>query len=268
MTPLPASAFGATGQGGQVIHSNAGTILRLEPEDDDEEDERRKEAEERARQEIEAALQQQLDAVLGEGFSGEGRLAQADEVEHRLNNSSGSARLALERALTEGADLGVRLVERQLAGIGLAFNYRLVHVLAQQWAQDYSYELIRGINNTSRRAVETALIRWIESGAPLSELRQALEPSFGEVRAKRIASTEVTRAYAEGALRSYASAGYGDGRPTVAVPLHPECRCFYSLEILEDGSAYWIFNTSRDDHVCPICRPYHQQRVGLARRGR
>ncbi|RIK41620.1 MAG: hypothetical protein DCC55_11425 [Chloroflexi bacterium] len=263
MAPATASPFA-----GQITH-NAGTILRLEPEDDEDEDERRREAEERARREIEAGLQQQLNAVMGEGLPGEGELPGPDDVGNRLSNSSGPVRVALERALAEGADLGTSLILRQLAGIGMTFNYNLVHSQALQWARDYSYELITGINETSRQAVETALARWIETGAPLDELRRMLEPTFGSVRASRIAVTEATRSYAEGTIRSYQAAGFNEGRPTIEIPRHVNCRCWYGLEILGDGTAYWTY-FSVDAGECtmePPCRSFHLQRVGLAKRG-
>lgn len=264
MAPATASAF----VDGRIIH-NAGTVLRLDPDDEEDEDERRREVEQAAEREIQEGLREQLDAIMGEGPSGGGgAVALVDEASHRLAQSGGRVRLALERALASGSDLGVRLVARQTDLLGVAFNYRLVNVLAQQWARDYSYELITGINETSMRRVQGLLAQWVAEPTTLGALRDELTPIFGSVRAQLIATTEVTRAYAEGAIRSYTAAGFAEGRPEVPIPQHPTCRCFYSLEILPDGTAYWIYNTARDDEVCPICRPYHLERVGLAKRGR
>lgn len=241
--------------------------LLLETGDDEE----RADAERRAQAEIAAGLQEQLDAVMGEGPSGGGGyVATPDEVPHRISQSNGRARVALERALNEGADLGVNLAVRGMAGIGVSFNYGLVNQFARVWARDYSYELIRGIDATSAARAATAISRWTESGQSLADLREALAPAFGETRSKLIASTEVTRAYAEGTIRSYQAAGFADFLPEIPIPRHPACRCWFSLEILEDGTAYWIFN-SVDEGECtldPPCRHYNQMRVGLAKRGR
>ena len=245
---------------GPGIRSNVGTILQL----DDEDDEARQALERQSATELEAALAVQRDAILGRDPGGEGYPASSEDVPKRLSRGSGRATLALEQALAAGADLGVKMAVKGLERVGLAFNYRLVNAFARTWARDYSYELIRGINQTSLVQTQTLLAAWVEGGT-LGELEAALSSVFGPKRAMRIATTETTRAFAEGTIRSYQAAGFTDGRPEVLIPVHPVCRCRYSLEILEDGSAYWIFNTSMQD-VCPQCIQYEGQRVGIAKR--
>lgn len=248
---------------GSAIRSNVGTILQL----DDEDDEARQALERRSAAEIESALQVQRDAILGRDPGGEGYPASIEDVPKRLSRGSGRVTLALEQALAAGADLGVKMAVKGLESVGLAFNYRLVNAFARTWARDYSYELIRGINQTSLVQTQLLLEEWTLGPRTLGELEAALADVFGPERAMRIATTETTRAFAEGTIRSYQQAGFTDGRPEVLIPLHPVCRCRYSLEILDDGSAYWIFNTSLQD-VCPQCMQYEGQRVGLARRAR
>lgn len=238
-------------------------ILQLDPGDDEEENNTRLGMEDRAAQSIADGLRLQLEAITGEDT---GRSpATPDQVERRLHESNGGARAALERALAESTDLGVQLAVRQLEQAGIGFNWRMVHGTARQWAATYSYELIRQLDQTSLAVVQQAVTRWVESGEALPALRTALTPTFGEARAKLIAQTESTRAYAEGTLQGYRSAGYGQRRPEVIIPVHPGCRCNYAMEALEDGSAYYIFQTARDQYVCKICSPYNERRVGLAR---
>lgn len=217
----------------------AGTLLQLDPGDDAEEEAARLAAEQRAQAEIAAGLQRQLASVLGEipvANGGEAGVALAEEVGHRLASQGGPVRVALERALVAGADLGVRLAVRQLEGVGVAFNWQMTHAQALQAARDYSYELVRNLDETSLAVVRGAVADWVESGEPLAALRVRLEPTFGEVRARLIASTETTRAYADGAHRAYVASGVV-------------------------GEEEWL--TAVDDRVCPICGPLEGQRRRL-----
>lgn len=246
---------------GEIIR-NVGTILRLDPDDEESEDIARQAAEQRAWLNIAAQLEAEMDALLESGPPA------PEEVMQRLRSRQEELRRELEAALDENVSLGVNATFRGLERAGLSFNYRLVHSQAQLWARNYSYELIRGIDMTSARQTQEALVWWAETGEPLDSLVDQLRIVFGSERAEAIAVTEATRAYAEGTKLSYAAAGFNEGQPTVIIPQHPRCRCFYSLEVLADGTAYWIFNTVNDEHVCSICNPYHWQRVGMAKRGR
>lgn len=84
----------------------------------------------------------------------------------------------------------------QQTSIGV--DWALVNQAAVKYAQDYTYELVKGINATSRAATADAVSAWIESGLPLDDLIGSLAPMYGSVRADMIAVTEVTRAFAEG----------------------------------------------------------------------
>lgn len=215
------------------VWTNAMT-LRLDPPDDGEEEARIREAEAAAARQIEEGLRQQLEAVTN--GQGEGGVVAADQVEERLARHDSILRRTLEEALNAGLDLGVRMSVEQLGGQGISFNWRMVHTLARQWANEYSFELIRGINETSAGRVRQALDRWIASGEPLAALRNALEPDFGSRRAMLIAQTETTRAYAEGTLRGYRASGV--------------------VEMKE-----WL--TANDELVCPVCGGLHARRVAL-----
>lgn len=102
---------------------------------------------------------------------------------------------------------------------------------------------------------------WADTGEPLSALVKDLRngPGFGRDRAKLIAATEVTKAYAEGSIISYQRSGLIERRP-YKVPVddtHPGCRCYLSLE--DDGDDNWVYvwNTVTDRRVCNICEPLH-----------
>ncbi len=159
-------------------------------------------------------------------------------------------REVLEYVLAQGTDLGVSIAVDQLAGAGIRFDYRLVNEEAARWAKSYSYELVRGIDATTQTVLRTEFDAWTRTGEPYSALVRRLAPTFGRQRAKLIATTETTRAYAEGSMAIYRASGVVagvewltagdravckicsplDGKvfPLAGLtkpPLHPGCRC-------------------------------------------
>lgn len=112
--------------------------------------------------------------------------------------------------------------------------------MAYEWAKEYSYELVQGINETTKQTISDAVARYIETeGATNQDLFDWLEPAFGEVRAEMIAITEVTRAYAE-ADTLYQNYLEAQGVQTVRV---------------------WL--TSEDELVCPICGGLNGTEAGV-----
>lgn len=120
-------------------------------------------------------------------------------------------REVLEYVLAQGTDLGVSIAVDQLAGAGIRFDYRLVNEEAARWAKSYSYELVRGIDATTQGDLRTELDAWISTGKPYSSLVRRLAPTFGRQRAQKIATTEITRAYAEGSMAIYQASGVVTG---------------------------------------------------------
>ena len=114
------------------------------------------------------------------------------------------------------------------------YDYINSHVM--EYAKNYRYNWIRGINDTSRTATQKAIADWLQSGAPLSALEAALEPIYGSKRAERIAITETTRIFAEGNRQSWESTG------------------LVTREI-------WM--TAQDDLVCPICGDLDGTEIGI-----
>ena len=133
---------------------------------------------------------------------------------------------AIARTLYDAAGAGVNIALDQLDRIGIGFDYTLVNTRAQGWARQYSYELIAGINDTTRQSVQQAVERWYGNGEPLQALVDDLAPTFDRKRARLIASTETTRAAARGTYTGFKESGVVTGI---------------------------VFKTSKDERVCAWC---------------
>lgn len=144
----------------------------------------------------------------------------------------------LLRAVLSGSETG----QGQLERIGLGIDWALVNEAAREWVlgtegiSGYLQELYDQIQESSRRALRQEIAAWIESGEALPDLVKRLEPTFGKKRAELIASTEVTRAYAEGNTRAWQASG---------------------LVTLRE------WRTANDERVCPVCGPLHKKRAGF-----
>lgn len=143
----------------------------------------------------------------------------------------------LNYVLQQGTDLGVSIAVDQFASAGISFDYGLVNEEAQRWARSYSFELVRGIEATTQSVARDELAAWMGTGRPYGDLVSRLEPLFGRERAKLIATTEITRAYAEGSIKTYQASGVVIG-------------------------AEWL--TARDAKVCKICEPLEGVRATLS----
>ena len=239
-------------------------LLQLDPEDDEEEQKIRFGVEDDATDEIESALEKQRRALLPSNTTP----TDAASVTSRVDETSQPVRDAIRRSLIQAADLGVVVAVQQFENIGLGFDWTMANERARAYANLRAGQLITGINDTTRRQVQQAIAEWIANGDPLWMLVQELEPTFGRNRARLIASTEVTDVYARATLEGYREAGYAETEPEHLPPLHPRCRCWIALDIHDDGSANYVFLTSVDERVCPVCGPLHGQNVGVARSAR
>lgn len=133
-------------------------------------------------------------------------------------------RASLQRLMMNAVDLGVDAAETQM---GIGIDWTLANTAARDWAAEYSYRLVSDINDTSRRILQKYIARQIETGQPLAELEKQLEPYFGKRRARLIASTETTRAYAMANMETYR----------------------------QNGVEFVRWNTAFDELVCRICKP-------------
>ena len=132
-----------------------------------------------------------------------------------------------------GIDGGIALLPlnaQQLA------DFDKISAGVSRFARDYRYNWIKGITDTTRKQTQNAIADWISSGSPLSVLEATLEPIFSSARASRIASTEITRVFAEANHATWESTGIVDSMR---------------------------FNTSEDDRVCETCSPHDGEHIGI-----
>ena len=105
----------------------------------------------------------------------------------------------------------------------------------------YADTLTEGIGQTSALAIRRQVEEWVSNGLPLRVLTENLQRTvFGAERAKLIATTEVTRAYAEGNRAAWRASGV--------------------IERMR-------WQTSVDEMVCPVCRPLAGRVVEVAADG-
>lgn len=118
------------------------------------------------------------------------------------------------------------------AKVGVGFDIVEINHAALDWARKYSYELVKGIEKSTRKLIAQATQQFIATpGMTNEQLTSLLEPAYGPVRAQMIAVTEVTRAYSQG------SAIYQDMLKEAGVTMQR------------------VWRTSADERVCPVCGP-------------
>lgn len=127
--------------------------------------------------------------------------------------------------LASGMDGGIEALPNNIQPL---VNPTMFNQAAFNYAQQYRYNQIKGITDTTRQQVQSTLAEWIKSGQSLDVLEQQISVIFGDARAAAIAATEVTRIFAEANALAWKSTGFVD-----------KVR----------------FNTAEDDRVCPYCSP-------------
>jgi len=132
----------------------------------------------------------------------------------------------MQMATEEGMRLGV--------GVGVQFDEAVVNRAASEWAKTYGYNLVKDLTDTTQNVIRKVASDYVTTpGMPIGELRNMLEPAFGERRAAMIAVTETGRAYSQAALQ-------------------------YQERLLEQGiEVERVWQTNSDELVCPICGPLH-----------
>lgn len=164
--------------------------------------------------------------------------------------------------------------------IGTSVDWTIPEKNAYDFARTYSFDLVTGINETTSRDLRGALQAWINEGGTLDDLADSIRPIFANSpiterierifsvdRARMIAETEATRAYAQGKVDGYMAQGLATAGPEIVPPLHVRCRCDVRMDRDDStGIWYWVIRTAKDDLICPICLPYvASPRVGVAR---
>lgn len=196
---------------------------------------------------------------------------------------SGMLLRAITRLLEEGTAVGVQAAINSVTssiGFGLGVDWALADVAAADFVRGYAFDLVTGINTTTASRLRGVLVDWIEKGGDLDDLTASIRPIFANEpatarieaifnvdRARMIAETEATRAYAEGKVAGYSASGLADYPPERKPPddSHVRCRCDVTLERQPNGEWHWIWLTANDELVCSICGPLHGQSVGLAK---
>lgn len=168
----------------------------------------------------------------------------AQSFETALRENTNVIRDALYAMLLDGAMLGVEagryqvetaVMGRKSAIVSTAWDIANAAVIA--WLvgdgnggiASYLDTLTNGVMATTIAQAAPLVSAWAANGQPMSALVDALtQTGFSDTRARRIALTEVTRAYAKGNRESWIASGVVDGR---------------------------TWRTSADELVCPICGP-------------
>jgi HK97 family phage portal protein len=183
---------------------------------------------------------------------------------------------AIQPILTDLSSYGAHQAQGQLMAShpeAVEISWNLVNERAKQFAQQYAYDLVRGLTETSKAQLQQATSKWIEQGKPLADLvqnianisltdeqGQLLHP-FNPVRARLIAMTEATRAYAESNNVAFAEAGIPAAMILPATGSHPACRCYISPYRLPSHEWVIIWYTVRDERVCtaPFTTPWGEK---------
>lgn len=127
--------------------------------------------------------------------------------------------------------------EQMLGTSSIGVDWDLVNQAATDWAARYGYDLVRGITDNTRAALQQKVSSYFQNGWTQQALRDSLQSLFGPVRASMISVTEVTRAAVQGELAIV-------------------------KEIEKNGiKMIPIFQTSADSFVCPICAPLNGKQV-------
>lgn len=144
----------------------------------------------------------------------------------------------VDEAAERGALNAAMAVVQMLLGVTApAVDYDLLNEAAHEYARRHAFELVTGVTETSKTALQREFAEWIASGEPLPKLTERIAPMFGKVRADMIASTEITRVYAESNVIGWREFGVDAQR--------------------------WQTAADEIARECPICGPKHGQEYQL-----
>lgn len=142
-------------------------------------------------------------------------------------------------ALLTGVSDGIDLFSESVT---MGFDFGAANEYAAKWVEEYAFDLIKGIDETSLEVVRRAIGGFVdEVGYTIGDVIDLIEPYFGDVRASMIAVTETTRAFA-------------NGQRIAADEVKKE---FPDVQITKT----WF--TNNDDRVCDICGPLDGQEVPM-----
>jgi hypothetical protein len=152
-------------------------------------------------------------------------------LEDNPEDGDDATRIAI--LLSKAARGGVKLFDMN---VDLGGEFALTNTEAAKWAATYVYDLIRGIDQTTLEAMRNAISTFVSTpGYTIGDVMDLLP--FNSERARRVAVTEITRAYAEG--NQLAAGALAEQFPGVRV------------------TKRWY--TNQDDRVCEVCGPLGDQ---------
>lgn len=122
------------------------------------------------------------------------------------------------------------------AAVQPLLSWEVFNQAAIEWMRSYRSDILEQIDIVTEKRVRTLISDWVQAGDSLRVLETQLAPIFGETRATAIAATEVTRIFAEGNMMAWRATGLVGGK---------------------------VWQTARDELVCPICGPLHNQQVEI-----
>jgi hypothetical protein len=132
---------------------------------------------------------------------------------------------------------GVNLFDE---GMNLTLDYTVTNTEAAEWARKYAYDLVKDIDAKTVDALQQAISAFVETpGMTIGQVMDMLP--FDEQRAQRVATTEITRAYAQG--QQMAGNELAKEYPDVKVKKR------------------WF--TTQQDIVCELCRPLDGMEVDI-----
>lgn len=121
-------------------------------------------------------------------------------------------------------------------------DFALVNQEAVSFASSYGFDLVSGITETRKKHLQKLISDFYTEAQDKNTLINRLNSMYSPVRSEMIAVTEVTRAASEGQ------------RMVIA-----------ELEA-QGATMLGVFNTARDEKVCPICSPLNGKRSTVAGR--
>lgn len=180
-----------------------------------------------------ASLEQRMAAAIGAALAEQLIDVVARIVDGEQDPALGAVADALQRAILPVlADGAVTQAAAAGVAIGVPADVAVVNQAALAWAREYSYELVRGLTETTQGTVRQAITTWVQTpGMTRGQLEDLLRPAFGQTRAEAIAVTEVTRSVSEGTN-------------------------IYQRVLKDSGiEMVRLWQTNNDDRTCPVCAP-------------
>lgn len=164
-----------------------------------------------------------------------------DEADNLINWEQSDTTMAdgYMPIIREIASYGAMAAAKALEVVSITVDMDMVNKPVLEWSRKYTYDLVKGLNETTRGSLRQAMIDFQEGklgGRGMPDLVKALEPIFGYERAQVIATTETTRAFSQGSLISWKKSGAVVSK---------------------------VWKTSMDDRVCIFCNQLNETVLSL-----